>query len=210
MRVLVVDAHCIYRQGLVAALSAMPEIDAVVHAPTTDRAAALLPDVDLVVIDIEIAGGVPFVRRLRDSGGTRVLACSRRCDEAHVLAAIEAGALGFLAKDTLTTEALATAVRAAGAGNGVLTPELLGGILQRITTASRTVLEPRGLTLSRLTQREQQVLGLVAAGHATREVAEQLSYSERTVKNVLHDVVTKLNARTRSQAVAFAVREGLI
>jgi DNA-binding NarL/FixJ family response regulator len=61
-----------------------------------------------------------------------------------------------------------------------------------------------------LTDREQQVLALIAAGHPTREVAQELSYSERTVKNVLHDVVTKLNARSRSQAVAFAVREGLI
>ena len=61
-----------------------------------------------------------------------------------------------------------------------------------------------------LTDREQQVLSLIAAGHPTREVAQQLCYSERTVKNVLHDVVTKLNARSRSQAVAFAVREGLI
>ena len=63
---------------------------------------------------------------------------------------------------------------------------------------------------ARLTDREQQVLSLIAEGHPTREVAEQLCYSERTVKNVLHDVVTKLNARSRSQAVAHAVREGLI
>ena len=63
---------------------------------------------------------------------------------------------------------------------------------------------------AKLTDREQQVLSLIAAGHPTREVAQELCYSERTVKNVLHDVVTKLNARSRSQAVAFAVREGLI
>jgi DNA-binding NarL/FixJ family response regulator len=63
---------------------------------------------------------------------------------------------------------------------------------------------------ARLTDREQQVLALIAAGHPTREVAQRLSYSERTVKNVLHDIVTKLGARSRSQAVAHAVREGLI
>lgn len=72
------------------------------------------------------------------------------------------------------------------------------------------MLEPQGLSLSRLTEREQRVLTLIAGGHAIREVAEQLCYSERTVKNVLHDVPTKLNARTRSQAVAYAVKEGLI
>jgi DNA-binding NarL/FixJ family response regulator len=64
--------------------------------------------------------------------------------------------------------------------------------------------------VSRLTEREQRVLGLIAEGYPTREVAEQLSYSERTVKNVLHDIVTKLNVRSRSQAVAHAVRDGLI
>ena len=68
----------------------------------------------------------------------------------------------------------------------------------------------RRLVGAHATEREQQVLALIAQGHPTREVALELSYSERTVKNVLHDVVTKLNARSRSQAVAHAVREGLI
>jgi DNA-binding CsgD family transcriptional regulator len=72
------------------------------------------------------------------------------------------------------------------------------------------VLEPRGLSLSWLTAREKQVLRLVADGHPTREVARQLCYSERTIKNVIHDAVMKLNARSRSQAVAEAVRAGLI
>jgi DNA-binding NarL/FixJ family response regulator len=72
------------------------------------------------------------------------------------------------------------------------------------------VLEPRGLSVSRLTTREQQVLRLIADGHATREVARELSYSERTVKSIVHDVVMKLDARSRSHAVAHAVRDGLI
>ena len=72
------------------------------------------------------------------------------------------------------------------------------------------VLEPRGLSFARLSPRERRVLSLLADGLPTREVARQLSYSERTVKNVIHDVVTKLNARSRSQAIATAMREGLI
>jgi DNA-binding NarL/FixJ family response regulator len=94
-------------------------------------------------------------------------------------------------------------VRAAANGTGVMESELLGSLVKSVS------LEPDRPPVARLTEREQQVLSLIA-GHATREVAEQLCYSERTVKNVLHDVVTKLNARSRSQAVAFAVREGLI
>ena len=96
--------------------------------------------------------------------------------------------------------------KAAANGNGVVTPDLLGELLRG---ASQDGADPRP-AVAQLTDREQRVLSLIAAGHPTREVARELCYSERTVKNVLHDVVTKLNARSRSQAVAFAVREGLI
>jgi DNA-binding NarL/FixJ family response regulator len=123
-----------------------------------------------------------------------------------VLAAIQAGAVGFLRKDTLTTDGLAAAVTAAASGTGVVTPDLLGKLL-RTLSANGDHAKPAH---ARLTDREQQVLTLIAKGHPTREVAQELCYSERTVKNVLHDVVTKLNARSRSQAVAHAVREGLI
>ena len=122
-----------------------------------------------------------------------------------MLAALQAGAVGVLRKDTLTTESLASAVRAAADGTGVVTSELLRELLDGI--GARRHDKP---VAARLTDREQQVLSLIADGHPTREVAQQLCYSERTVKNVLHDVVTKLNARSRSQAVAHAVREGLI
>ena len=90
-------------------------------------------------------------------------------------------------------------------GTGVVTAELLRELLDGLAANGLDRPAP-----ARLTDREQQVLSLIAEGHPTREVAERLCYSERTVKNVLHDVVTKLNARSRSQAVAFAVREGLI
>jgi len=110
-----------------------------------------------------------------------------------------------LRKETLTTESLASAVRAAADGTGVVTSDLLRELLDGIPTDTNG--KPAA---ARLTEREQQVLSLIAAGHPTREVAQQLCYSERTVKNVLHDVVTKMGARSRSQAVAHAVREGLI
>ena len=123
-----------------------------------------------------------------------------------MLAALQSGAAGLLRKDTLTTDSLANAVRAAARRHR----RGHAGAPARAARRHRghaTDGKPAG---ARLTEREQQVLSLIAAGHPTREVAQQLCYSERTVKNVLHDVVTKLNARTRSQAVALAVREGLI
>lgn len=197
---------------MAACLRVLDEIETVDEAASVEdaRAHAALPEATLVIIDRELPGAQNFVRGLRGSTRTHVIACTSRCDEQELLDVVQAGAMGLLVKETLTPEGLASAVRAAAAGTGVVAPELLSSLLEAFSRVSRDVLEPRGLSLGRLTDREQQVLSLIADGHPTREVARQLCYSERTVKNVLHDIVTKLNVRTRSQAVACAVREGLI
>ena len=212
MNVFVLDAHSIYRHGLSSCLETMEDVDRVAEAGSVREAwaNACLPDSDVVLVDPEVTGGGAFIREVREKTGAAVVVCSSRTDEQEVLAAVQAGAVGYLCKDTLTPETLETGVRGASNGAGVMTPEILGNLLRGISRVSREVLEPRGLSLSWLTAREQEVLRLVAAGHPTREVAQKLCYSERTIKNVIHDVVTKLNARTRSQAVAQAVREGLI
>jgi DNA-binding NarL/FixJ family response regulator len=212
VKVFVVDAHAIYRSGLVASLAAMQDVDLTGEAATVEEAWARpgLAEADVVVIDPDVDGGHQFIRAVRERIGAQIVVCSARRDEDDVLAAVQAGAVGFVCKDTLSTETLATSIRAASTGAGVMAPELLGALLQNLSRVSREVLEPRGLSLSWLTAREKQVLRLVADGHPTREVARQLCYSERTIKNVIHDVTTKLNARSRSQAVAEAVRAGLI
>ena len=212
MKVFVVDAHAIYRSGLLAALSAMPDVDDIHEASAIDEAWASpeFAEADVVVLDPDLEGGYEFIRDVRERIGAQVVVCSATREEHEVLAAVQAGAVGFVCKDTLSTETLATGIRAAATGAGVMAPELLGALLQNLSRVSRDVLEPRGLSLSWLTARERQVLRLVADGHPTREVAKQLCYSERTIKNVIHDVTTKLNARSRSQAVAEAVRAGLI
>ena len=212
LKLFILDPHSIYRSGLAAALSAVDEVDGVAEAGTVDDAWKHpdLPASDVVIVDHDLAGGMEFIRKVRETTGARVLVCSSKSEEHEVLAVTQAGAVGYLCKETLTPDTLIAGVRAAASGAGVMTPEVLGSLLRGISRVSREVLEPRGLSLSRLTAREQQVLRLVAEGHPTREVARRLCYSERTIKNVIHDVVTKLNARTRSQAVAEAVREGLI
>jgi len=212
VKVFILDAHSIYRHGLASCLSSMDEVDSVGEAAGVREAwgSRDLPEADVVLVDPEVNGGSDFIREVREKTGAAVVVCSSRTDEQDVLAAVQAGAVGYLCKDTLTPETLETGVRGASNGAGVMTPEVLGNLLRGISRVSREVLEPRGLSLSSLTAREQEVLRLVAAGHPTREVAQKLCYSERTIKNVIHDVVTKLNARTRSQAVAQAVREGLI
>ena len=212
MKLFVVDPHTIYRRGLAACLEALPEVASVHQAGSVRDAWESQPlfESDLVLADhLMFEGrafrGPDFVGAVGETTGARVILCSSHCSEDAVLAAIQAGAVGVLRKDTLTTDSLASAVRAAADGTGVVTAELLRDLLDGL--AANGLDRP---VAARLTDREQQVLSLIAEGHPTREVAERLCYSERTVKNVLHDVVTKLNARSRSQAVAHAVREGLI
>ncbi len=208
MNLFVLDPHTIYRRGLAACLEQLPGVERVTDAETV-REAWEHPDLfesELVLLEQSVAGGPDFIGAVTEATGARVIVCTADTSEDAVLVALQAGAVGFLRKDTLTTDALAAAVQAAVSGAGGLAPDLLGSLLRDAAT-NGTNGRP---TLARLTEREQQVLALIAKGHPTREVAQELCYSERTVKNVLHDVVTKLNARSRSQAVAHAVREGLI
>jgi DNA-binding NarL/FixJ family response regulator len=206
LKLFVLDPHTIYRRGLAACLELMSEVDSVAHAASVRDAweDPALFAADLVILDTAAPGARDFIGAAGEATNAPVLVCTSDCGEEAVIAAMQAGAVGFLRKDTLTADSLGAAVRAAASGSGVVTPELLGRLVSGLPDADDRP------TAARLTDREQQVLALIAEGHPTREVALQLSYSERTVKNVLHDVVTKLNARSRSQAVAFAVREGLI
>jgi len=208
VQLFVLDPHTIYRRGLAACLELLDGVDGVAHAESVREAweTSKLFESDLLIVDPAAAGGHDFIGAAAEATGASVLVCSSECSEDSVLSAMQAGAIGFLRKDTLSTEGLAAAVQAAATGAGVVTPELLGTLVR-----SAAVSNGNGRShAATLTDREQQVLSLIASGHPTREVAQQLCYSERTVKNVLHDVVTKLNARSRSQAVAYAVREGLI
>jgi DNA-binding NarL/FixJ family response regulator len=206
LKLFVVDPHTIYRRGLAVCLEGLPEVESVGHADSVRTAweDEALFAADLVIVDHAMTGGTDFLSAVGEAASAPVVVCSSLCSEDAVLAALQAGAVGVLRKETLTTDSLASAVRAAASGTGVVTSELLRDLLDGLAP------DYDKPVAARLTDREQQVLSLIAAGHPTREVAQQLCYSERTVKNVLHDIVTKLNARSRSQAVAHAVREGLI
>jgi DNA-binding NarL/FixJ family response regulator len=125
-------------------------------------------------------------------------------------AAVEAGMSGLVRRSEATADGLAAAICAADRGEATVPPDLLGRLLDQVGRVQRQVLTPRGLAFSGLTDREIDVLRLVAEGYDTAEIAEKLAYSERTVKNVLHDVTARLGLRNRSHAVAYAVRQGLI
>ena len=211
MKVFVIDSHAIYRRGLVASLDNLDRVEQVDEADSVSSACEhpALAAADLVILDISIPGGRELLMSLGDHTSARAIACTSDCDDASVCAAVEGGVIGYLRKDALTQEMLQAAVQTAWVGAAIIGPDMLRGLVHS-AAGQPDVTPARCAPSQRLNAREQRVLGLIAEGCPTREVAEQLAYSERTVKNVLHDVVTKLNVRSRSQAVAHAVRDGLI
>ncbi|QEC48456.1 response regulator transcription factor [Baekduia soli] len=211
MHVFVVEPHPIFRRGLTECLRSLQAVGRVTESAEVAEAIAhpAFADADVVVVDHELPGTRGLLRARDGQGdGVIVLLADSYGD---IREAVEAGAIGFLSRSTLTPESLAGAVQAAANGTRVVTPGLLAGLAGRRPAATGTAVGAGGPPgASWLSGREQQVLTLIADGLPTREVAQRLSYSERTVKNVLHDVVIKLGARSRSQAVAHAVRDGLI
>lgn len=226
MRVFVIDAHSIFRLGLVAALAAADDVERVDHA---DEVLAAIDDPALDQAEIVIVdGGLPhhrlLVQHVRTATGapTIVLSAPERSEEAF--ATVVAGASGWLVRTSLEPQSLLAAVRAVHAGACVLAPDAVRAIAAPADETPLTEAAPARPSppvereaaplpvdvATRLSERELAVLRLVAAGHSTREVARRLAYSERTIKNVLHDVSTKLGTRSRSQAVALAIRDGLI
>jgi DNA-binding NarL/FixJ family response regulator len=166
--------------------------------------------VALVVADQMDEEAAQSIRALKRRGLERVVLVVTRVDDSGLLSALEAGARGVLRRSQATPENLLEAVRAAAGGEGALSPDLLGRLLDQVGRLQRQVLNPRGLSFAVLTDREIKVLKLLAEGLDTAEVGRRLFYSERTVKNIVHDVTSRLNLRNRTQAVAYALRQGLI
>jgi len=169
------------------------------------------PDsIHLVVVDELDEAGLQLVRSVARNGSTATVLVATHLDDTSVVKAVEAGVVGIVRRCEATTDQLVAVITAAARGEGAVPPDLLGRLLAQVGRLQRQVLTPRGLTFAGLSQREVDVLKLVADGCDTAEIADQLAYSERTVKNVLHDVTSRLQLRNRAQAVAYAVREGLI
>jgi DNA-binding NarL/FixJ family response regulator len=170
-----------------------------------------MPTVSVVVADRVNDDTIERIREARQYSGRSVVLIVGTVDEAGVLLAVETGVMGLLRRDETTPARLAEAIRRTASGDGVLPPDLLGKLLRRDDRAGA---QPRrtdaGAAPGSLTHRELTVLRLVAEGYSTSEIAEQLAYSERTVKSALHDLTSRYQLRNRSHAVAFAMREGLI
>lgn len=167
-------------------------------------------DVAVVVCDEVDGRSVRMIRALQRSGVTRVVMVVSKIDDGGLLTAVESGANAILRRCDAMPEKVVGAVLAAAGGDGSVPPDLLGRLLDQMRQVQRDVLGPRGLSLSGFSDREVEVLRLLAEGNDTAEIAQELSYSERTVKNVIHDVTSRHRLKNRSHAVAFAVRQGLV
>ncbi|MFZ2051227.1 MAG: response regulator transcription factor [Solirubrobacteraceae bacterium] len=209
--VFVIDPQSIYRRGLMSCLGEMPFVAAIDGVDTPHQAweHPALADADLVLIDVGACDAIAAIERLSRCERRMVLATATAWQQAELLGAVGSGALGVMCKKGLTQEALGAQVHAIITGAGVMPPNMLSTLVAG--QGKEAGIAPAPLTrITGLTSREQIVLKLIADGRLLREVADELSYSERTVKMVLSTAVGKLGARSRSQAVAHAVREGII
>lgn len=202
--VLVRASDPISQAGVVAQLRASSEI-------------VVIPDeqdghqqVSVVVADEVDEDAARVLRAVSHNGTCRTVLIVTRIDDGALVKAVEAGVVGIVRRSEANTSHLVSVVTASARGDGAVPADLLGRLLVQVGRLQRQVLAPRGLAFAGLAQREIDVLRLVADGYDTAEIAVQLSYSERTVKNVLHDITSRMQLRNRSQAVAYAIREGLI
>jgi DNA-binding NarL/FixJ family response regulator len=203
--VVVSAADPLSRAGIVSQLRASQGFSV-----SADDSTAGPETVALVVADDIDDATATQIRSLRGRGVGRVVLLASRVDDKGLLAAAEAGVSGVVRRSDATARNLASAIRAASAGEGTLPPDLLGRLLRQVGQLQRQVLSPCGLTFLGLTDRETKVLRLLSEGLDTAEVGQRLFYSERTVKNIIHDVTSRLELRNRTHAVAYAIREGLI
>jgi DNA-binding NarL/FixJ family response regulator len=190
--------------GITSQLRYRPEIN-LIEDVRTDT-----PTVTIVVADRINEDAIRVIRAAARGGRGRVLVVATQIDDNDLLQAVEAGSCGLIRRNDASPERLVAAIQAASSGDGTVPPDLLGRLLDQVARLQRQTLTPRGLTFSGFAERELEVLKLVADGMSTIEIARQLAYSERTVKNIIRDVTARLHLKNRAHAVAYVVREGLV
>jgi DNA-binding NarL/FixJ family response regulator len=209
VRVLIVDDQALFRSGLARLLSADPRVAIVGEAhdglDAVTRCASVAPDVVLMDLKMPTMDGVEATRRiLADAPHVRVLILSTFDADSHVLAALKAGASGYLLKDS-TPEAVVSSILAVHQGERVMAGAVANRVLEMIDGNTTPKEFYDGLTA-----REMEILRLIATGAPNKQIAFRLTISEKTVRNHVSNMYEKLNIYDRSQAVLYAVRKGLV
>ncbi|MFH9672544.1 LuxR C-terminal-related transcriptional regulator [Streptomyces sp. NPDC017405] len=202
--VAVYAADPVLRLGVVQQLRQRPEVDLLADADA-ERA-----EVSLVVVDHVDDDVATLLHRLRHNTGTRTGLVVATLGAGSLQRVIECGVAAVLRRAEADQDQLLRLVLAIANGEGVLPGDLLGKLLSHVGSLQRSALDPRSLSLSTLSTREADMLRMVSEGLDTAEIARKTSYSERTVKNVLHEIITRLQLRNRAHAVGYALRNGLI
>lgn len=211
IRVLIVDDHPLMREALATAIGDEPDMqvvgDATNGVDAAARVRALKPDVTVMDLFLPRQSGLDAVVEIRaDDPEARILALTSSTDDAMVLAAIQAGVLGYLMKDS-PREELLQAIREVSRGNTFLPPQIARKLANGIRTSRRP--EPPQ-PIEPLTERELEVLRLLGDGASNKQIAQALGVSEGTVRTHVHNLLGKLGLENRSQAILYAVRAGVI
>ena len=207
MRLLIVDDHEVVRQGLVALLDRREGFEVVAEAGTVaeavERAQRFQPDIVVMDVRLPDGSGVEACREIRaERPDTRVVMLTSYPDEEAVLSAIVAGASGYLLKQIRARD-LVAALETVGRGGSLLDPAVTEKVLDRVRRMATGGVSDE---LAQLTAQERKILTLVAEGKTNKEIASQIFLSDKTVKNYVSSILSKLNLERRAQAAAFVAR----
>jgi DNA-binding NarL/FixJ family response regulator len=210
LRVLIVDDHEVVREGLRSILNRREGINVVGEAGTVgtaiEEAARLRPDVVIMDVRLPDGSGVEACREIRqENPSTKVIMLTSYADDEAVFASILAGAAGYLLKQT-RGQALAEAIEAVAQGGSLLDPAVTHKVLERVRSLGGRRPDD---SLASLSDQEQKILLLIAEGKTNKEIAEEIFLSDKTVKNYVSSILSKLNLRRRAEAAAFIARKGL-
>jgi DNA-binding NarL/FixJ family response regulator len=214
IRVLVVDDHALFRRGLIMVLESEEGVEVVAEAEDGDEAIAkaeeFAPDVVLMDVRMPKTSGIDATRKIADVIPTaKILMLTVSDEEEDLFEAIKAGASGYLLKE-ISIEEVADAIRAVVEGQSLISPSMASKLLSEFNSLAKRAEEKQNIPTPRLTDRELEVLKLVAQGMSNREIAGQLFISENTVKNHVRNILEKLHLHSRMEAVVYAVREKLL
>jgi len=214
IRVMICDDHALFRRGLIMVLESEEGIEVVAEAEdgaeAVTKAEELAPDVVLMDVRMPRVSGIEATRSIADSVPTaKILMLTVSDEEDDLYDAIKAGAAGYLLKE-ISIEEVATAIRAVVSGQSLISPSMASKLLSEFTNLAKKADERQALPTPRLTERELEVLKLVAQGMSNREIASELYISENTVKNHVRNILEKLHLHSRMEAVVYAVREKLL
>jgi two-component system NarL family response regulator len=214
IRVLIVDDHALFRRGLQMVLEGESDIDVVSEATDGDeaveRAEATTPDVVLMDVRMPKRSGIEATRMIKEVlPSTQIVMLTISDEEADLYEAIKAGAAGYLLKE-ISIDEVSNAVRAVHQGQSLISPSMASKLLNEFASMVKRQDERTQLPGPRLTDRELEVLKLVAKGLNNRDIGQELFISENTVKNHVRNILEKLHLHSRMEAVVYAVREKLL